>query len=76
MCVSLRFPRILLGHLLTASHDLIDFIHEHPFVADGGPQVQFNVIFPREGMYRVWVQFQRQGTVNTVAFTLPVSKLR
>ena len=64
------------GHLLTASHDLIDFIHEHPFLADGGPQVQFNVIFPREGMYRVWVQFQRQGTVNTVAFTLPVSKLR
>ena len=35
------------GHMLVASDDLIDMIHEHPFIADGGPQIQFNVIFPR-----------------------------
>ena len=51
-------------------------IHEHPFLADGGPQVQFNIIFPREAVYRIWVQLQRQGQVNTVAFTVPVSRLR
>ena len=64
------------GHMLAASDDLIDLLHEHPSIADGGPQVQFNVIFPREATYRIWVQFQRQGKVNTVVFTVPVSRLR
>ena len=35
------------GHMLVASDDLIDLIHTHPFIADGGPQIQFNVTFPR-----------------------------
>jgi hypothetical protein len=64
------------GHMLTASDDLIDTIHNHPFLADGGPQVQFNQIFPRARTYRLWVQFQRKGVVNTVAFTIPVSELK
>jgi len=64
------------GHMLTASEDLIDMIHNHPFIADGGPNVQFNMIFPRPGIYRVWVQFQRKGVVNTVAFNVPVSELK
>src|SRR5260370_32852044 len=64
------------GHMLAASEDLIDMIHTHPFLADGGPQVQFNIIFPREGTYRLWVQFQRKGVVNTVAFNGPVTALK
>lgn len=64
------------GHLLAASEDLIDLIHEHPTIADGGPQVQFNLIFPRPQMYRIWVQFQRLGKVNTAVFTVPVAKLQ
>lgn len=64
------------GHMLAASWDLIDLVHTHPFLADGGPQVQFNMIFPREGIYRVWVQFQSRGEVNTVAFNVPVKQLR
>ena len=64
------------GHLLTVSADRIDMIHEHPAIADGGSVVQFNVIFPREAMYRVWVQFQRAGIVNTAVFTVPVAQLR
>jgi len=63
------------GHMLVASADLIDMIHEHPFIADGGPQVQFNVIFPRAKPYRVWVQFQRKGVVNTAHFDIPVKAL-
>lgn len=63
------------GHLLVGSDDLIDLIHTHPFIADGGPHVQFNVIFPRAVMYRVWVQFQRNGVVNTVHFDIPVKSL-
>jgi hypothetical protein len=63
------------GHMLVASDDLIDMVHEHPFIADGGPQVQFNVVFPRAKSYRVWVQFQRKGVVNTAHFDVPVKAL-
>ena len=41
------------GHMLVASTDLIDLIHEHPFIADGGSQIQFNVTFPRA---KAWVR--------------------
>ena len=64
------------GHMLVASDDLIDMIHTHPFIADGGPQVQFNVTFPRARMYRIWVQFQRNGVVNTAHFDVPVNELK
>jgi len=64
------------AHMLAASDDLIDLIHTHPFLADGGPQLQFNVIFPRARTYRLWVQFQRKGVVNTAVFTVPVSILK
>jgi hypothetical protein len=62
--------------MLVASDDLIDMIHTHPFIADGGPQVQFNVTFPRARMYRLWVQFQRNGVVNTAHFDVPVNELK
>jgi len=61
------------GHMLAVSDDLIDMIHTHPFIADGRPEMQFNLVFPRAHMYRVWVQFQRQGVVNTVHFDVPVN---
>ncbi len=64
------------GHMLAASDDLIDLVHDHPFIADGGPQMQFNIIFPRARTYKIWVQFQRKGVVNTAAFTVPVSDLK
>jgi hypothetical protein len=64
------------GHMLAASADLVDTIHTHPFLANGGPRIQFNMIFPRPGVYRVWVQFQRKGVVNTVKFDVPVSELK
>jgi len=62
------------GHMLAASADLIDLLHLHPFLITGSV-IQFNVIFPRAGLYRVWTQFQRKGMVNTVAFTIPVKSL-
>ena len=64
------------AHMLVASDDLIDLIHDHPFIADGGPKMQFNIIFPRAHTYRIWVQFQRKGVVNTASFTVPVSELK
>jgi hypothetical protein len=68
------------GHMLAASSDLIDLIHTHPFLVtdpENGAykQIQFNLIFPRAGVYRLWTQFQRKGVVNTVVFNIPVKNL-
>jgi hypothetical protein len=67
------------GHMLAASSDLIDMMHSHSFQAlDGSAkafkELPFSVVFPRAGMYRVWVQFQRMGVVNTVAFDISVAE--
>ncbi len=63
------------GHMLVASSDTIDLMHAHPFLADGGEKMQFNVIFPRPGMHRVWVQFEREGVVNSTVFDVNVKAL-
>ena len=63
------------AHMLAASDDLIDMIHTHPLIADGGPQVEFSLVFPRARTYRIWVQFQRKGVVNTAHFDVPVKDL-
>lgn len=62
------------AHMLVVSSDLIDLLHLHPFLVNGG-NMQFNVIFPRSGIYRMWTQFQRENIVNTVVFTVPVRSL-
>jgi len=67
-----------MAHLLAASSDLVDMIHSHPIQAsDHGSdykQLQFNLTFPSSGVYRVWIQSQRKGVVNTVAFNIPVRR--
>jgi hypothetical protein len=63
------------AHLLSVSNDLIDTVHSHPFLADGGPAMQFNLFFPRAASYRLWIQIQRRGLINTAAFTIPVQGL-
>jgi hypothetical protein len=70
-----------MAHMLAASSDLIDMIHQHPFQTTDGhwgayKQMQFNMTFPRPGIYRVWIQFQRKSVVNTVAFNVPVGLYR
>jgi hypothetical protein len=69
------------GHMLVASDDLVDLIHTHPFISEieapGGPEIQFNVVFPRpDRNYRVWAQFQRAGVVNTARFDVRAHDLR
>ncbi len=69
------------AHVMAASADLIDMIHTHPIYVtdpdDGAyKQIQINLIFPRPGIYRVWIQFQRKGVVNTAAFNIPVDELK
>jgi hypothetical protein len=62
------------AHLLAVSDDLIDMMHEHPFLADGGPKIEFEMVFPRPRTYRLWVQFQKNGIVNTVHFDVPARR--
>ena len=73
------------GHTLILSEDASDYIHSHPTetIPDGvdrtkiygGPDVSFDAFFPRPGHYRVWSQFQRQGKLITVVFTINVRRL-
>ena len=63
------------AHMLAASNDLIDMIHQHPFRVDEQQMVEFEIVFPRPQPYRIWVQFQRKGVVNTVHFDVPVRDL-
>jgi hypothetical protein len=60
------------AHMLAVSSDLIDMMHEHPLLADGGPRMEFEIVFPRPGTYRLWLQIQSDGVVNTVHFDVPV----
>jgi hypothetical protein len=63
------------AHMLIASGDLVDMIHEHPWNVQSVPLLDFKLIFPRHGIYRVWLQFQRDGVLNTVAFTPRIAEL-
>jgi hypothetical protein len=65
------------AHLLIASGDLELVTHSHPVAAltdAAGPRVVFQVLFPREGAYRAWVQFQRHGEVLTAPFTVETKR--
>ena len=64
------------AHLLAVSDDLTDGFHSHPAVeysSTNGPDIVFEAVFPRAGFYRMWIQFQRHGQLQTLAFTVPVS---
>ena len=73
------------GHTLILSEDASDYIHSHPteMIPDnvdrtnilGGSDVSFDSFFPRPGRYRVWSQFQRQGQLITVTFTIRARRL-
>jgi hypothetical protein len=64
------------GHLLIVSDDLEIAAHSHPVAAissAGGPTIVFQTVFPRAGIYRMWIQFQRAGEVCTVPFTVSIA---
>jgi hypothetical protein len=60
------------AHMLAVSDDLIDMMHMHPSIADGAHEMQFDIVFPRPRVYRIWVQLQRNGVINTAHFDVPV----
>jgi hypothetical protein len=74
------------GHTLILSADQSDYLHSHPTetvpdTADreslrGGPDVTFEALFPRPGIYRIWSQFLRGDRLTTVSFTVRAERLR
>ena len=70
------------GHALILSEDMRDYVHSHPFEdltgvsrGSGGPTVTFEAYMPKAGRYRAWSQFQRNGAVITIPFTVNVLTL-
>ena len=59
-----------LGHLVTLREGDLAFLHVHP---EGGATsagtIAFGVDYPSYGRYRLFLQFQHEGRVQTVAFT-------
>lgn len=61
------------GHALFVNQDVSAAMHGHPEGAlTPGPTVTFNPVFPAPGRYKVWVQFQRGGRVQTAAFVIEI----
>ena len=66
------------GHCVVISEDAQTFVHVHrtrEVVGSwrGGPDVAFETTFPIPGLYKVWGQFLRVGTIITAAFVLDVA---
>ncbi|MBB3114351.1 hypothetical protein FHS18_006472 [Paenibacillus phyllosphaerae] len=61
------------GHVVAIDETASDFIHVHPLNwAATGPQAVFAITFPKSGMYKLWGQFQRDGKVFVVPFTVQI----
>jgi uncharacterized membrane protein len=57
------------------------FLHCHPEqlmspdpAARGGPDVPFATFFPQAGLYKLWVEFKRQGRLGRVSWVIEVKK--
>jgi len=59
------------GHLVALREGDLAFLHVHP--EEHGDGVAFEATFPSAGRYRLFLQFQHEGKVRTVAFTQEVT---
>ncbi len=66
------------AHIAIVSEDLKDFIHAHPF--DPGtpngqspPVIEVATGFRRPGLYKLWIQIQRNSVVTPVPFVIRVA---
>ncbi|QKS46399.1 hypothetical protein HUB94_05830 [Paenibacillus cellulosilyticus] len=61
------------GHVVILSRDMESYLHVHPQEQNnGGSTASFTTVFPAEGIYKAWGQFQREGRVVTVPFVIEV----
>jgi hypothetical protein len=60
------------GHLVALREGDLAFLHVHPTNEAGGSEIGFAATFPTAGRYRLFLQFQHESRVQTVAFTQEV----
>ncbi|MCL2535676.1 MAG: hypothetical protein FWE39_16075 [Nocardiaceae bacterium] len=66
------------GHLVALRTGDLAYLHVHPEGEPGdgvtapGPDVTFHAQAPSAGTYRLFLDFQHEGTVRTAEFTVPV----
>jgi hypothetical protein len=64
-----------IGHVVIISEDTQKYLHVHPADdSEKGPTATFMTTFDKPGLYKAWGQFQHNGEVFTVPFTLEVTK--
>ena len=64
------------GHLLIVNGSLTSALHGHPAgTQTAGPEILFDPVLPRAGLYKLWLQFQRKGRIVTVPFVIEVAPL-
>lgn len=63
-----------LSHLVMIERDGKAFVHSYPDESDPrngrGGTLTFNARFPKSGTYKGWLQFQRQGNLQTIPFVV------
>jgi hypothetical protein len=70
------------GHMLIMSEDMRSYVHSHPVEmlptdADleelrGGPNIMFEGLMPKPGLYRAWTQFRYHDEIHTFVNTFEV----
>lgn len=60
------------AHMVVISLDEKEYLHVHPDVADG--KFDLHTTFKKPGIYRGWIQFQAEGKVRTIDFTMNVGQ--
>lgn len=60
-----------LGHVVIVDESAEQYIHVHP---DSDDTTTFHAHFPKQGMYKIWAEFQFGDKVHTYSFIIEVSK--
>jgi hypothetical protein len=64
-----------IGHVVVLSEGGERYVHVHAEEDQGtGPEAQFETSFPKAGIYKLWGQFQQNGQVFTVSYTVIVQE--
>jgi hypothetical protein len=64
------------GHLVIIKSSftlsIADYIHAHALKNSPDGQIEFLTLFPQPGTYKLWLQFKRDGKINTADFWVNV----
>ncbi|MFD1416639.1 hypothetical protein [Oceanobacillus jeddahense] len=60
-----------LGHVVIIDEAAEQYIHVHP---DSDDTTTFHAHFPKQGMYKIWAEFEFDNKVYTYSFTIEVSQ--